>query len=125
MDAQELVSSRGFEVQQMQRRLEELAHRLTEKNSSLDAQKEVCMQADGGFSCWLCCCSCVLLLWLGSVVYSAWFNNVLTAYTSTSSLLFPTLLLPSTAVVCAGNEEPQVHHCQDGEHGTPERGTAG
>jgi hypothetical protein len=41
MDAQELVSSRGFEVQQMQRRLEELAHRLTEKNNSLDGHKEV------------------------------------------------------------------------------------
>ncbi|KAF6254437.1 hypothetical protein COO60DRAFT_1665196 [Scenedesmus sp. NREL 46B-D3] len=40
MDAQEVVSSRGFEVQQMQRRLEELAHRLAEKNSSLDAHKE-------------------------------------------------------------------------------------
>lgn len=41
MDAQELLSSRGFEVVQMQRRLEELAHRLTEKNASLDGHKEV------------------------------------------------------------------------------------
>ncbi|WIA12855.1 hypothetical protein OEZ85_006481 [Tetradesmus obliquus] len=40
MDAQELLSSRGFEVVQMQRRLEELAHRLTEKNASLDGHKE-------------------------------------------------------------------------------------
>jgi hypothetical protein len=57
MDAQELVSSRGFEVQQMQRRLEELAHRLTEKNSSLDTQKEVCMQAAGLFKAYSSCSS--------------------------------------------------------------------
>lgn len=53
MDAQEVVSSRGFEVQQMQRRLEELAHRLAEKNSSLDAHKEVRVLAV--VRCWSCC----------------------------------------------------------------------
>lgn len=41
MDANELLTSRGFEAQQMQRRLEELAHRLSDKNAALDAQKEV------------------------------------------------------------------------------------
>lgn len=41
MDSQELLESKNFEVTQMQRRLEELAHRLTDKNSSLDAHKQV------------------------------------------------------------------------------------
>lgn len=41
MDTNELLTSRGFEAQQMQRRLEELAHRLSDKSAAADAYKEV------------------------------------------------------------------------------------
>lgn len=41
LDAKELLTSQSFEAQQMQRRLEEMVQRLSDRNAALDAHKEV------------------------------------------------------------------------------------
>jgi hypothetical protein len=41
METQELLTSRQFEAQQMQHRIDELVQRLADRNASIDAQKEV------------------------------------------------------------------------------------